>query len=81
MKLGDIKMPLIRKLTTVGAARGLTLPRDWIENAEQEAGKKIVALALEVNGKITISPVFQENQQNGENQNGGNMEKNRRNGP
>jgi len=53
-------MPIIRKLTTVGDARGLTLPKSWIENAEREAGKKIVYLALEVDGVITIQPIFEK---------------------
>jgi antitoxin component of MazEF toxin-antitoxin module len=53
-------MPIIRKLTTVGDSRGITLPKSWIENAEQEAGKKIIAIALEVDRVITISPVFEK---------------------
>ncbi len=52
-------MPIIRKLTTVGASKGITLPKSWLDNAEREAGKKIIAIALEVNGKITIHPVFE----------------------
>ena len=51
-------MPIIRKLTTVGDSKGITLPKSWIENAEQEAGKKIVAIAMEVNHIITLRPVF-----------------------
>ena len=53
-------MPIIRKLTTVGDARGLTLPKSWIENAESEKGKKMVALALEIDGSITIQPIFEK---------------------
>ncbi len=51
-------MPIIRKLMEVGHSKSITLPKSWIKNAEQEAGKKIVAIALEVNGKITLQPVF-----------------------
>ena len=54
-------MPIIRKLTTVGASKGITLPKSWLDNAEQEAGKKIIAIALEVNGKIIIQPIFMKN--------------------
>lgn len=53
-------MPILRKLTVVGDSRGITLPASWIKNAEQENGKKMTALALEVNGSITIHPVFEQ---------------------
>ena len=56
-------MPIIRKLTTVGAAKGVTLPKSWIENAEQQAGKKIVAIALEVDSVITLAPVFEKKEE------------------
>ena len=55
-----MKMPIIRKLTCVGDSKGITLPKSWIENAEQEAGKKIVAIALEVDSIITIAPIFEK---------------------
>jgi hypothetical protein len=51
-------MPIVRKLMDVGNSKSITLPKSWIENAEQQAGKKIIAIALEVNGKITLQPVF-----------------------
>ena len=54
-----MKTPIIRKLTSVGDSKGITLPKSWLESAEQEAGKKIVALALEIDRKITIEPVFE----------------------
>jgi antitoxin component of MazEF toxin-antitoxin module len=50
-------------LTTVGDSRGITLPKSWLESAEEEAGKRIVAIALEVNHVITIAPVFERKQQ------------------
>ena len=46
-------MPIVRKLMDVGNSKSITLPKSWIESAEQQAGKKIIAIALEVNGKIT----------------------------
>jgi hypothetical protein len=36
------------------------LPKSWIENAEEEAGKKIVGIAMEVDGVITLQPVFEK---------------------
>lgn len=53
-------MPIIRKLTTVGDSRGITLPKSWIESAEQETGRKMIAIALEVNHMITLQPVFEK---------------------
>jgi len=47
-------------LTCVGDSRGITLPKSWIDNAEQEAGRRIIAIALEVDRIITIQPVFEK---------------------
>lgn len=55
-------MPITRKLTTVGNAKGITLPKSWIDVAEQKEGKKIVAIAMEVNGTITLAPIFAKNE-------------------
>lgn len=43
-------------------SKAICLPKSWLENAEQEAGQKIVAVALEVNGNITLMPVFEKDQ-------------------
>lgn len=53
-------MPIVRKLTCVGDSKGITLPKSWIDNAEEEAGRKIVAIALEVDSIITLQPVFEK---------------------
>jgi hypothetical protein len=53
-------MPIIRKLTTVGESKGITLPKSWIDNAEEQAGRKIIAIALEVDRVITLQPVFEK---------------------
>jgi len=50
-------MPIIRKLTTVGSSRGVTLPKSWIDHIEKTSGRKIKEIAMEVNGSITLSPV------------------------
>jgi len=51
---------LIRKILKHGNSRTVSLPKSWLSNAEEEAGKKIVALALEVNNVITVAPVFEK---------------------
>jgi hypothetical protein len=53
-------MPIIRKMIQVGASRAVSLPKSWIDHAEEEAGKRIIALALEVNGSITVQPIFEK---------------------
>lgn len=53
-------MPIIRKILHVGASKAVSLPKSWIDCAEQEAGKRIVAMALEVDEIITIQPVFEK---------------------
>ena len=53
-------MPLVRKILPIGDSKGITLPKSWLENAEQEAGKKIIAVTMEVNGSITLNPVFEK---------------------
>jgi hypothetical protein len=59
-KNGVDKMPIIRKLIILKTSRAICIPKSWLENAEEEAGKKIIAMALEVNGVITLQPVFEK---------------------
>ena len=59
-------MPILRKIIQVGASRAVSLPKSWLENAEQESGKKIIAIAMEVDGSIILKPIFQEKNMEGE---------------
>ena len=54
-----MNLPIIRKLTVVGDSKGMTLPKSWIKHAEQEQGRKVVALALEVDHSILVTPIFE----------------------
>ena len=56
-------MPIIRKILNVGDSRAISLPKSWLENAEQEAGKKIIAIALEIDRVITLEPVFEKSKE------------------
>ena len=56
-------MPLLRKLINLRTSKAITIPKSWLENAEQEAGKKIVFIALEVDRVITLEPVFERMEQ------------------
>lgn len=53
-------MPILRKLVNVGYSKGITLPKSWIDNAEQQTGKKITAISMEIDGSIVIRPVFEK---------------------
>lgn len=58
-------MPIIRKLIQVGASRAVSLPKSWLESAEKATGRKILAVALEVNGSITLQPIFETKKRKG----------------
>ncbi len=59
-------MPIIRKILNVGDSKAITIPKSWIQSAEENAGKKVVALALEVNRVITLEPVFAKDKKEAE---------------
>jgi hypothetical protein len=45
-------------MLNVGDSKAVTIPKSWIVFAEEKAGRKIIALALEVDRVITLQPVF-----------------------
>jgi antitoxin component of MazEF toxin-antitoxin module len=53
-------MPIIRRVFAIGNSKAVTIPKSWLTNAEDQTGRKIVALAMEVNGAITLQPVFEK---------------------
>jgi hypothetical protein len=58
--IGEKNTPIIRKLIDLRTSKAICLPKSWLENAEQEAGKKIIGIALEVDRVITLQPVFEK---------------------
>ncbi len=53
-------MPLVRKLLNLGNSQAVTIPKSWLENAEEIEGKKVIAVAMEVDGSLTLNPVFEK---------------------
>jgi hypothetical protein len=53
-------MPIIRALTVSGDSKVVTIPASWLRYAEEKKHKKIVAIAMEVNGSIILKPIFEE---------------------
>ncbi|MEM0489469.1 MAG: hypothetical protein QW805_05935 [Candidatus Bathyarchaeia archaeon] len=51
-------MPILRKITTVGASRGISLPKDWLEWLKREYGAEIREVLLEINREIRVIPVI-----------------------
>jgi len=55
-------MPIIRKVTTVGASRGITLPKSWLEWIERETGQQVREVAIEIDKVLTITPILPKKQ-------------------
>ena len=53
-------MPITRRIIQVGRSFAITLPKSWVIDAQNKSGKKMVEVAMEVNGTITITPKFGE---------------------
>ncbi len=58
-------MPILRKILNVGDSQAVTLPKSWLRTAEEAEGKKAIAVAMEVDGSITLNPVFEKEQKAG----------------
>jgi hypothetical protein len=52
-------LPETRKLNQNSTSRFVTLPKSWLDYYEKQEGRKIVSIALEVNGKLILSPIFE----------------------
>ena len=53
-------MPIIRSILNLGNSKAVTIPKSWLTNAEDQTGRKIIALAMDVNTTITLQPVFEK---------------------
>jgi len=52
-------MPIKRKVCKIGSGFAVFLPKSWISLLEEKHGR-IEAVTMEVNGKLTIKPIFNE---------------------
>jgi len=53
-------MPITRRIIQVGRSFAITLPKSWVIDAQNKSGKKMIEVAMEVNGTIIITPKFGE---------------------
>ena len=51
-------MPLIQKVIQIGDSRAVTIPKSWLTYYERQCGQSIKEVSVEVNGKLTIRPIF-----------------------
>ena len=42
----------------IGGSEGITLPKSWLDWIQRTTGQKMTEVYLEVNGKITITPIL-----------------------
>ena len=52
-------MGIKRKICRIGNSFAVFLPKSWVSLLEEKYGR-IDAVAIEVNGRLTISPIFKE---------------------
>jgi antitoxin component of MazEF toxin-antitoxin module len=57
---GEPSMPIIRSILNLGNSKAVTIPKSWLTNAEDQTGKKVIALAMDVNESITLQPIFEK---------------------
>jgi len=57
-------MPIEKKLIHLGRSRVISIPKTWLSLAEEKEGKKIISIAMEVDGCITLSPIFEKEKAN-----------------
>jgi antitoxin component of MazEF toxin-antitoxin module len=53
-------MPIIRSILNLGNSKAVTIPKSWLTNAENTTGRKVIALAMEVNENIILQPIFEK---------------------
>jgi len=59
-------LPIIRKITYVGAARGISLPKSWLDWIRREYGVELKEVLIEINRELRVIPVLpKEAHQNG----------------
>jgi antitoxin component of MazEF toxin-antitoxin module len=54
-----IKMPIKRKICKIGNSFAIFLPKSWVLLLEAKHGK-IRAVAIEVDGNLSVSPILEE---------------------
>jgi antitoxin component of MazEF toxin-antitoxin module len=54
-----IKTPIKRKLCHIGNGLAVFLPKSWVQLIEEKQGRKIDAVAIEVDNALIITPLLE----------------------
>jgi antitoxin component of MazEF toxin-antitoxin module len=52
-------MPIVRKVWSIGNSKAISLPKSWLDYIEKNTGKRVLEVAIEVNGDLKISPILE----------------------
>jgi antitoxin component of MazEF toxin-antitoxin module len=55
-----MKMPIIRKIISIGGSQGITIPKQWLEWIERTTGKRVTEVTVEVNDVLRIAPILEK---------------------
>ena len=69
MQIGDVIMPIIRKIIQVGTSKAVTIPKGWLEYLRKETGCDVTEVAIEVDRVLKIMPILPENEKKGASEN------------
>ena len=58
IRIGDMKLPIIRKVIQVGTSKAVTIPKSWFEYFKKETGVEINEVAIEVDRILKIIPIL-----------------------
>jgi len=58
-------MPIIRKIISVGDAKGITLPKSWLEWIERETGIPPKEVIVEIDRFLKIEPIIPKEKEKG----------------
>ncbi len=52
-------MPIEKKLIVLRTSKAIIIPKSWLDFLERD-GKKVTSVAIEVDGDLKISPIFEK---------------------
>jgi len=49
-------MPILRKIVKIGNSKGISFPKSWIDCIEQETGRELKEVLVEIDNNLIVSP-------------------------
>lgn len=53
-------MKINKKFMSIGRSSVVVIPKAWIKSHENETGKKMVGVCIDVNDTLEITPIWEE---------------------